>query len=1420
METKLSYTGYLGDLPFEMEEIELPLFPDLELSILETGAVGDGITDNTEAINSAISKIAEQGGGKVVIPAGIWCSGPITLRSNVNLFADDNAIIIFDPDPQRYPIIATSFEGLNTRRCTSPLNAFQAENVAVTGKGIFDGSGEYWTFVKQSKVTASHWESLLSSGGVLNDAGDIWFPSQESLDGYLISDGFNNPVGLETDEEWEAVRHWLRPVFVSIRECENVWIDGVTFRNSPCWTLHPLSCENVVITDVRIFNPEYFQNSDAMDLESCNKVLIASCLMNVGDDGICIKSGKDADGRDRGEPCQNVVIRNNMVLNAHGGFVVGSEMSGGVNNIYVADCAFAGTDIGLRFKSARGRGGVVENIWIERINMTDIATDVITIDLSYTGSAPTYEDAEYPLYMDLYDDETIPEVTEETPEFREIHIRDIKCKDAARVVYLNGLPELRINNISMNDMIITAQSGGIITNADDITMDNVTIVVNESPLFTLTNANRIIINGVLYLQVGEEPVEIYETKETIPFSQRMVETVALKRFLSNQKEETLATAEWDYVPGLVAYSVLNTWIQYPEKTAYYDTVKSYADNNLLENDTVEVGDSNLDDLAAGKIFFKLYLSELEKGNVVDARRYKNCATFLRDKLKYEHSRIDTSMPGTGGFWHKAQYPNQMWLDGLYMGAAFYAGWQAAFGEELGTTDNEDSWNDIVLQFVTVHTYTYDTDKKLNYHAWSADTSDDNAFWARQSDPFKGTSPEFWGRGMGWYFAALVDVLEVMPQEHAGYSVLCGIVAEVADGLALYQDEKTGLWFQLLQYDETVSSDGMGDVVGDSVYNVCTKPNYPESSASAMFTYAYLKGMRIGALDSGLYRNIALKAYNGLLDNFISEDENSGLIIGSSCASAGLGPASDPSRTGTINYYLCGRDVMITQNEGKAIGPFILASLEFEQMHGSQINEDYLFLSPSNGSENVYVDTYLDIALDSLPVLGTQGSIVIYKKDGVKVDEIKMEDSHVGNNGLYNSTKVDLIGLPSSANDNRVRTANYYPVTILGNTVRIKPHYGVLEYDTEYYVTIDKDVIIGNNFGGIPGDEWIFKTRPEAPALTIETITVGKSEESDFRTIQAAIDHAAKMEKDASITVYVENGIYEELLFVRNKNNLTIRGESHEGVIIRYENYEALNGGVGASAARPEFGVDHITSGGRSIFLIEASDNLRLENLTMENTHIKTGNGDQAEVFYFNATTNTLVVINCNLISKQDTINVKGYCWFYNNMIAGDVDFIWGSPVVALFEECEIRSVSGGGYILQARVPGETDNGFVFLNCMLTAGDNVPDGTTYLARSAHYDSYYDNIAFISTKMGSHITSIGWMVEPGKSPNPSVASANSGWKEYASTDLNGILLDVSERLLKVQHQLTGEEYKFGYQDREQIMEAYTVNVGENLDWMVLP
>lgn len=477
-------------LPFEMPQVEQPSFPGYSVSITDFGAVADGKTLNTEAINNAIKDVSGKGGGKVVIPAGLWLTGPIELLSNVNLYTEKNALVLFTDDFNAYPILETSFEGLDTRRCQSPISARDAENIAITGHGVFDGAGDSWRPVKKGKMTASQWKALVASGGVVEK--DVWYPTAGSLKGAMACKEFNNPEGIDTDEEWNEIRPWLRPVLLNIVKSKRVLLEGVTFKNSPSWCLHPLSCEHITIKDVKVFNPWYSQNGDALDLESCNYALVIGNVFDAGDDAICIKSGKDEDGRRRGEPCQNVIVKNNVVLHGHGGFVVGSEMSGGVKNIYVSDCTFLGTDVGLRFKSTRGRGGVVENIHIHNINMIDIPHEALLFDLFYGGKGAGEEtDEELAARMKA----AVPPVTEETPAFRDIYISDVTVNGAGRAMFFNGLPEMPIRNIDIKDVNITnAKSGIVISQAENVTIDN-TSVETEGEMLKVKFAKNVKVNG-------------------------------------------------------------------------------------------------------------------------------------------------------------------------------------------------------------------------------------------------------------------------------------------------------------------------------------------------------------------------------------------------------------------------------------------------------------------------------------------------------------------------------------------------------------------------------------------------------------------------------------------------------------------------------------------------------------------------------------------------------------------------------------------------------------------------------------------------------------------------------------------------------------------------------------------------------------
>ena len=465
------YKHFTCHLPFEMPEVKAPQFPDLSVNLKEFGAKGDGITLNTEAFAKAIEALSVRGGGKLVVPAGVWHTGPIVMKSNINLHLEVGAVILFAADESLYPIIETSFEGLDTRRCQSPLYANGCENIAITGKGVIDGNGQYWRPVKRGKVTDSQWKEVLSRPGGVESKKGYWVPNA----GYAKAEaGANmNVPNAKSEEEWNTFRRFLRPVMISLVNCKNVLLQGVIFQNSPAWNIHPLMCENVIIDDVLARNPSYAQNGDALDLESCKNALIVNSKFDAGDDGICIKSGKDADGRRRGRPCENVVVDGCTVFAGHGGFVVGSEMSGGVKNILVENCQFLGTDVGLRFKSTRGRGGIVENIFIDNVSMTDIKTDAITFNMYYGGKSV----AEMLADGDNPDNTTKMPVTEETPIFRNIDIRDIICNGAGRAREFNGLPEMPIDGINLENIQIQAKSDAVFTNCQNIKQRNVHISV-------------------------------------------------------------------------------------------------------------------------------------------------------------------------------------------------------------------------------------------------------------------------------------------------------------------------------------------------------------------------------------------------------------------------------------------------------------------------------------------------------------------------------------------------------------------------------------------------------------------------------------------------------------------------------------------------------------------------------------------------------------------------------------------------------------------------------------------------------------------------------------------------------------------------------------------------------------------------------
>lgn len=471
---------------FDMPKVTLPEFPSNECDITDFGAVRNGIKNNAKAIEMAIQAMVDLGGGKVIVPRGIWLTGPIVLKSNINLHVEEGALLVFSTNFDEYPVIKTSFEGLETYRCLSPISGKGLQNIAITGKGIIDGSGDAWRPVKKEKLTSNHWRNLVNSGGVLSDDGKIWYPTDKSKKGDS-RDNFNVP-DFDRPEQYEEVKDFLRPVMVSLVNCKKVLLDGPTFQNSPAWNIHPLMCEDVTIRNLTVRNPWYSQNGDGLDLESCKNVLIYDSNFDVGDDAICIKSGKNEDGRARGIPTENVVIKNNIVYHGHGGFTIGSEMSGGVKNMHISNCTFIGTDIGLRFKSTRGRGGVVENIWISGINMIDIPTEAIRFNLFYEGQSPIPDGDQQSGENNFTEKVAVSEIT---PSFKNIFMNDITVTGSETAAFFQGLPEMKLQNITLENATLEASKGITMIDADGIRFKNVQLIQKEEVALTIYNSSNI-----------------------------------------------------------------------------------------------------------------------------------------------------------------------------------------------------------------------------------------------------------------------------------------------------------------------------------------------------------------------------------------------------------------------------------------------------------------------------------------------------------------------------------------------------------------------------------------------------------------------------------------------------------------------------------------------------------------------------------------------------------------------------------------------------------------------------------------------------------------------------------------------------------------------------------------------------------------
>jgi polygalacturonase len=430
--------------------VKLPEIGSREVNICEFGAVSntadlETARNNAKAVQRAIDETSANGGGVVNIPAGIWACVPIRLKSGVELRLAEQAVLKFVKSKEDYPLIITNYEGQDCIRTVSPISAENAENIAIIGDGVIDGGGDKWRPVKKFKVTEKQWESMLkiSDNVITTKESQIWMPSKTSFDGNA-----KNIQGTDEEALAEAAEFYdfYRPVMISLRYCKNVLLSGVTFMNSPAWNIHPFFCESLTVERIKVKNPYHAQNGDGIDVESCTNVHIHHSQFETGDDAICIKSGKNAVARKISGPCSNIHIHDCTVFNGHGGFVVGSEMSRDVRDILVENCTFIGTDVGIRIKSALGRGGVVENITCRNINMTDIKNEAVIMTMGYV------------LNLLNRNESVAIDNEEDVPYFRNMTLEKLNIAGCGTKVKLEPVPD-RDNTISNIVIEGTAHTG-------------------------------------------------------------------------------------------------------------------------------------------------------------------------------------------------------------------------------------------------------------------------------------------------------------------------------------------------------------------------------------------------------------------------------------------------------------------------------------------------------------------------------------------------------------------------------------------------------------------------------------------------------------------------------------------------------------------------------------------------------------------------------------------------------------------------------------------------------------------------------------------------------------------------------------------------------------------------------------------------
>ena len=829
------------------QSIVAPTFADREFNITKYGAKTTATaTVNQKAINQAIEKCSKKGGGRVVVPAGTWHTGAIRLRSNVNLVVEKDAKLQFVFEPDLYPVVPTSWEGLDCNNISPCIYAFKEKNIAITGDGTIDGGGNNDTWWKWCGATQYGWKPGITSQRNGSRARLLKYAED----------------GVPKEKRNFTKDDGLRPQLINVNECENILIENVRLLDSPFWVIHPLLSKNITVRGVHIDNDG--PNGDGCDPEACEGVLIENCYFNTGDDCIAIKSFRNNDGRLHNQPSQNIIIRGCKMNNGHGGVVIGSEISGGCRNVYAENNEMDSPNLDrvVRIKTNTCRGGIIENINVRNIKVGQCNECVLKINLDYEPN-------------EICCRGFIPTV-------RNINIENITCEKSKYGVMVVALPnDCNVYDINIKDCRFNgvAQGNSIAGQTRNIRYDN--YFVNGS------------------LQLTEKPYKTYS--EWMTYSE-------MKRTPKSFMLDFSTKPKWSYVMGIELEGMLDTYLKYGgDEILKY--CQEYTDTMINQNGDIRgynILDYNLDNIRTGHFVQRMYELYPEDKNL---KAIKTMMKQLEDQPRTIADKV---------YWHKAIYAYQVWLDGIFMGLPFYA---LSARDLLPAKQAEKIYDDAVNQISITYKRTLDPKTSLNRHAYDETR---NQFWA---DKETGLSQHCWGRAQGWFTMALIELLDAFPENYSRRGEVIELLKKDFDAILKWQDKTTGVWYQVM---DSPKREG----------------NYLESTCSAMFTYALLKAYRKGYVGAQ-YRDAGIRAYKGMINNFIRVNEDKTISLTNCCSVAGLGPGyteqveaamkkinpkaklkENKRRDGGYEYYLSEK---IRDNDAKGLGPFIWASLEMEAL---------------------------------------------------------------------------------------------------------------------------------------------------------------------------------------------------------------------------------------------------------------------------------------------------------------------------------------------------------------------------------------------------------------------------------------------------------------------------------------------------------